>query len=262
MNFHLLPLLDNHLDIVKSKIASIWEHWLEDWISVGICENPPEIKMELIADENLSSLFGMSYINWYQAQSDEGQLSIGVGYEPEFISCLIQQMTGCQSCEFDDANIDVVAMVERVVDDLTSQISGENLLKVTDNTILLNCIREISTLNNNMSGWLVKVSSEQKTITLLLPNNIVKHLIFGEDKKGRDHLVTRESAIANCQVLLSAKIEGLKISLQDFSTLQIGDVLTTRQKTTEQLRVYVEDCSLKNTVVLGKQDEQKAIQFT
>ena len=262
MAFHILPLSQKHTEVVKQKLTSVCAQWINDWLPENKMANIVTVEMQQVNKSCLNTWLKLPNQDWFQKDESDQNNYIGIAYNQSFNENLVNQMTGCEYSDFFNGIVDIKKLLNQIREDLLKQIINSKLVSLNDNSVYLKELENVSVLLPNAAGWLVTITIAHQSILILLPNQLVKDLAFSERPQNLDKLVGRESAIGEYNLLLRIKIDGLNISLQDLNTLQIGDVLTTRQKSIEQIKVSIENAPLKNvSVVLGKRNEHKAIQF-
>jgi len=261
MNFCLLPLSQHHKDMLKEKLLSNWNSWYEEWIPKNDQDRVVNIELTQLDNKNLGKWFGRAHVSWYSTV-DKGSYSVGIAHDDSYRKNLINQMTGCQETDFSQGLIDASLLMNKLSEVFISQLVNTELSFVDDKSITLQSMQSVSKLNANFAGWVVEVKHQQNSNYLLLPNQVIKAMLFTASTQKANNLKTREFAIGEKQIPITFNIEGLTINLQDLRTLQVGDVLTTHKKSHEQIKMRVANTLLDDiSIKLGKKQTQKAVQF-
>lgn len=262
MSYHILPLLESHLAIAENSLATTIQSWLESWICKEYQRDGYEVQLSSLTTADLEAFSNKSNLLSYRIDTDIREHRLLLGYDEDINALMVELLTGCDNRELNQLSVDMSQLVGEIFSDLINRITQSKTNSQVDADKFITKLN----VDLNASAFTVsrvaKITLDDKFFWLLLPNSLLKQLIFGLQKVEGSELSSRESAIEDSQVMLSAKIDGFSISLQDFSTLQVGDVLTTRQNSTEQISLYAENNPITGTnVLLGKKQSLKAVKL-
>jgi len=268
MSFHYLPLTESFKGIVLEKLDIIYHEWMESWFAKTDEVQLVELDLTQTSKEKLISEVNSDFFYRYQVKINEESSNIGksrlaIFANQSMTNFLLEKATGYNSKDLANSRINPQAFIQEMILDLAKKIGKYVDVCQQSTEKYLSELNLLPEKNKNLLGVEFKIQCGEHGLSIFIPNVCLKRLM--ETNKSKvDHikLVSRESCVSDIPVKVSVKIEGFNLLLGDLKTLQPGDVLTTRQKKSEQINLQVNKKIIRaGNISLGQYNGSKAIRI-
>ena len=263
MVYHFLPKSKFVDESTEAYINACLSSWLDDWFGQSLEAFEINIQIDTADFDSLKSFRDKASVSWWSCVNAENNPAFAMRLHEHSKNGLIRALTGFDRNDVKQTLVNFDEMIQSIMFDLSKSLCRSSDIQQCEDGGQIASIECDEGINPSLIGRHVYLRIGEIVIELLIPNEMVRRFLPVVDSSKNDiALVDRRETVSHINVKLSAKIDGFNIKLKDLQTLQVGDVLTTRQNAVEQITGYINDSfPMSNQFVLGKNANKVALKI-
>jgi len=258
-----VPFNTEHIKQIRNKISGFIIEWAIDWCGKNASMTPPQIILRPLELNSLKTIKKENTFSWAKESCEEIEDYIGYRISKKFNDSLLKSVSGCEPKEFNNSQVNRRRLVHKIFFDFINYLTNANLEPINKDDKLLKNIQKGMGSRHTPFFWEITVKYFGATFMLIVSSRCLKFVLFGQPCGAvTETLLNREDAIKNANIKMKILVDDLRLTFEDFSSLQVGDVLTNRKKMSEQLKLQIEGLPMdKISVTLGKHDNSLALKL-